>query len=87
LWGGGQTIGQAPIGLQPNGATLFMHFGHQRSDGSILPYISASFDLQGPPDPIPPDQTAVPEPATLTLVGLGLATAAYRRRYGNKASR
>ena len=82
LWGGGQTVGSAPVGLQPNGTTMFMHFGHQRTDGSILPYISASFDIQGP-DPNP---TAVPEPATLTLFGLGLATAAYKRRRGNKAS-
>jgi hypothetical protein len=85
LWGGGQTIGQAPIGLQPNGNTLFMHFGHQAADGSILPYISASFDIQGPTEP--PTTTPVPEPATLTLLGVGLAAATYRRRRGNKASR
>jgi hypothetical protein len=85
LWGGGQSVGRAPVGLQPNGRTLFMHFGHERSDGSIIPYISASLDIRGPdPDP---DPTQVPEPATLTLFGLGLATAAYRRRHSRKASK
>jgi hypothetical protein len=82
LWGGGASIGRAPVGLQPNGDTLFMHFGHQRTDGSIIPYISASFDIRGPD----PDPTPIPEPATLSLFGLGLVTAAYRRRRSNKAS-
>jgi len=68
LWGGGQSVGQAPIGIQPNGTDMFIHFGHTRADGSILPYISASFDLQG----VVPQPPTVPEPHSILLLGIGL---------------
>lgn len=80
LWGGGQTVGQAPIGIQPNGVEMFIHFGHIRPDQSILPYISASFPLTG----FDPDPTPIPEPLSLALLGIGLAgLAATRRRRHN----
>lgn len=55
LWGAGASVGRAPIGIQSNGIEMFAHFGHDNGN-SVLPYISASFDLQGVdpgPDPIP----------------------------------
>lgn len=78
LWALGQSVGQAPVGIQPNGIDMFIHFGHTRADGSILPYISASFDLQGP-DPQPP----VPEPGSLVILGLGLCGLMFTRRRKN----
>jgi len=81
LWGGGQTIGQAPIGMQPNGLEMFIHFGHLFDNGDILPYISANFDLAGPdPDPDVPPVSSVPEPGTIFLLGAGLLGMAARRK-------
>lgn len=65
LWAAGQSVGKAPIGIQPNGIEMFIHFGHTNLDGSILPYISASFPLSGP-------HSDVPEPSSILLVGSGL---------------
>jgi len=75
LWGGGASLGSVPLGLQPNGITMYLHFGHIRDDGSVLPYISASFPLEGPPP-------AIPEPETyaLMLAGLGAVALVARRR-------
>ncbi|MEW6120463.1 MAG: PEP-CTERM sorting domain-containing protein [Pseudomonadota bacterium] len=78
LWAAGQSVGQAPIGVQPNGVEMFIHFGHIDTAGNILPYISASFPLQGvDPDP---DPNPVPEPASLALLGIGLAGLLASRR-------
>lgn len=64
LWGGGQSVGQAPIGVQANGVEMFAHFGNVNTNGDFLPYISASFDLTGP--------TEIPTPATLFCMIFGL---------------
>lgn len=69
LWAAGQSVGQAPIGVQPNGLEMFIHFGHVRNDGSVLPYISANFDLEGPTEQ---PSGNVPEPTTISLLVLGL---------------
>jgi hypothetical protein len=71
LWGGGQSVGRAPIGIQPNGLEMFIHFGNIDSQGSILPYISANFDLQGPV--VTPKPSAVPVPAAAWLFAPALA--------------
>jgi hypothetical protein len=75
LWGGGQSVGQAPIGIQPNGIEMFIHFGHIRADTSILPYISASFPLSGPQP-----NGVIPEPGTAFLAFAGVAGLVIWRR-------
>jgi hypothetical protein len=67
LWGGGASVGQAPIGIQPNGLEMFIHFGNIGNNNTVLPYISANFDLQGPV------VSAVPVPASVWLFGPVLA--------------
>lgn len=73
LWGGGQSVGRTPLGLQANGITMYLHFGHVATSGEILPYISASFPLEGPVD--------VPAPMPFALMGLGLLAMGLRRKY------
>jgi len=79
LWGGGASIGSVPLGVQPNGVEMFLHFGHIRSNQSILPYISASFPLSGPPPVNPP--TGVPDGGStvVLLVGAFVALFGVRR--------
>lgn len=67
LWGGGASVGKAPIGIQPNGLEMYIHFGNIGSNNTVLPYISANFDLQGPV------VSAVPIPAAAWLFGPALA--------------
>jgi len=78
LWGGGASVGSVPLGLQPNGIEMYRHFGHTRPDGSLLPYISASFPLAGPPPPTP---NGVPDGGStvLLLVGALMALVGIRR--------
>jgi len=64
LWAAGKSVGKAPIGVQANGVEMFMHFGN--NDNGVLPYISASFNLQGP------NSNDIPEPGTLVLLSLAL---------------
>jgi len=95
LWGAGQSVGQAPHGVQPNGVEMFIHFGHIRSDETILPYISASFPLAGPDDEPRVDAVSVPVPALswwalavlvtlIALVGLMFTHRTLRIPFGNK---
>lgn len=92
LWGGGASVGRTHIGEQPNGVDMYMHFGHQYEDGSVLPYISASFDLEGPTPvegPTPPDgptPVAVAEPNTFTILALalmGIGVVRHKRKMRN----
>jgi hypothetical protein len=79
LWGGGQSIGRAPVGLQPDGRTMYIHFGHvPPTGGEIIPYISASFDLRGP---------EVPEPSSYALMLSGAGALWLWRRRRPTASR
>jgi VPDSG-CTERM motif len=80
LWGGGQSIGSVPLGVQPNGIEMFLHFGHINTDGSVLPYISASFPLTGPTDHGVPDSGT-----TIAFLGFALAGLAAARRFLAKA--
>lgn len=75
LWAAGQTVGRAPIGVQANGITMYIHFGHQNGD-TILPYISASFPLRG----VDPNPNPTPAPASVGLLGLGLVAMGWMRR-------
>lgn len=81
LWGAGNSVGQAPFGVQPSGIEMFIHFGHIREDQSILPYISASFPLAGPE---PVDLVPVPTLSfwalALLVTLLGLAGLRFSRR-------
>lgn len=70
LWGGGESVGRAPIGIQSNGTEMFLHFGSV--DGqNVLPYISASFDLRG----VNPVNT----PSLFGLLALSLAMLVRRK--------
>ncbi len=71
LWAAAGTVGAAPLGAQPNGIQMFLHFGND-SAGSLTPYISASFPLAGPPDPV---GVPVNQPWALVLLALALAVA------------
>lgn len=71
LWGGGASIGRAPLGIQPNGADMRFHFGHD-APNYVIPYITASFGNFITPNEDPDDHGAVPEPGTLGLLGLGV---------------
>ncbi|GHE78141.1 PEP-CTERM sorting domain-containing protein [Thalassotalea profundi] len=73
LWGGGESLGKAPIGLQSNGVEMFAHFGNTNGQ-STIPYISASFDLTGPE----PTQS-VTEPSTLAIFAFGIMGLLSRR--------
>ena len=81
LWAAGQSVGQAPIGVQPNGVEMFIHFGNTDANGTVLPYISASFPLQG----VNPNPTPMPEPGSMALLGLGLAGLVASRRRAKAA--
>lgn len=79
LWGGGQSIGRAPLGIQPNGMDMRFHFGHDSAARGSIPYITASFGtFQAPNEP---PRGEIPEPSTFALFGAGLiGLAAVRRR-------
>ncbi len=62
-------VGAAPLGMQPNGIEMFAHFGNN-TNGTLTPYISASFPLSGPP---PVAAVPVDQPWALALLALAMA--------------
>jgi hypothetical protein len=69
------------LGLGINNCSIFT----TNVAGDCLGLISVSFNLPAGAAPPPPDAAPVPEPATVALVGIGLALVAARRRMGRRA--
>jgi len=86
LWGGGASIGRAPLGIQANGLDMRFHFGHD-APNNVIPYITASFGDFITPNEDPNNHTpTVPEPGTFGLLGLGMLIMGFivRRKKLNK---
>lgn len=81
LWAAAGTVAAAPLGVQPNGVEMFMHFGNV-TGATLTPYISASFPLTGPPATAVASTLPVPanQPWALALLVMAVATGAARAR-------